>query len=350
MAYAYNSKGFQPKQQKQPAIFGAFAPQQQPQYGAPQNNAWGNQFGGFGGDQAGAAPAPQAGLQGYGWNFDDPNNAVQRTGTDAQNPWMWMEAFGKENFGKLFQDLIKRTYELNPQNEAFRQQGINALSPGGIKGLLQAFRQQQMGGAQDVGRQNAATLRSQGIQGADASAMLDANNQAADATNQYSQQLNDPRQIAERAMAGMNLTDPSSVMGGVLQILQSLNPAIFNAIGVNDRQHAENAQGGLGGMFGQLLGAAGQYYGAGGGGFGAMGGGGGGGNAWGDLNRVDLSDRRLKANIVRVGTHPLGIGIYEYDLGGKRERGVMADEVARVKPEAVVRGDDGYARVNYGML
>ena len=70
----------------------------------------------------------------------------------------------------------------------------------------------------------------------------------------------------------------------------------------------------------------------------------------GALVAMGLSDRRLKSNIVRVGTHPLGIGIYEYDLGGKRERGVMADEVARVKPEAVVRGDDGYARVNYGML
>ena len=62
------------------------------------------------------------------------------------------------------------------------------------------------------------------------------------------------------------------------------------------------------------------------------------------------SDRRLKSNIVRVGTHPLGIGIYEYDIAGQRQRGVMADEVETVLPEAVVTRSDGYKMVNYGML
>jgi hypothetical protein len=63
-----------------------------------------------------------------------------------------------------------------------------------------------------------------------------------------------------------------------------------------------------------------------------------------------LSDRRLKSNIERIGTHPRGIGIYEYDIGGQRQRGVMADEVESVLPEAVMTGADGYKRVNYGML
>ena len=62
------------------------------------------------------------------------------------------------------------------------------------------------------------------------------------------------------------------------------------------------------------------------------------------------SDRRLKSNIVRVGTHPLGIGVYEYDIRGERQRGVMADEVLTVMPEAVLTGSDGYMMVNYGML
>jgi hypothetical protein len=66
--------------------------------------------------------------------------------------------------------------------------------------------------------------------------------------------------------------------------------------------------------------------------------------------RLYGSDRRLKSNIVRVGTHPLGIGIYEYDIRGERQRGVMADEVLTVMPEAVLTGDDGYMMVNYGML
>jgi hypothetical protein len=63
-----------------------------------------------------------------------------------------------------------------------------------------------------------------------------------------------------------------------------------------------------------------------------------------------FSDRRLKSNIERVGTHPLGIGIYEYDIFGKRQRGVMADEVERVMPEAVIEHPSGFKMVNYGAL
>jgi hypothetical protein len=62
------------------------------------------------------------------------------------------------------------------------------------------------------------------------------------------------------------------------------------------------------------------------------------------------SDIRLKSNIERVGTHPLGVGIYEYDIDGHRERGVMAQEVMGVKPHAVHMHPDGYYMVNYGAL
>jgi hypothetical protein len=70
------------------------------------------------------------------------------------------------------------------------------------------------------------------------------------------------------------------------------------------------------------------------------------------------SDRRLKENIVSIGTHSLGIGLYLYDYksefqpecGVGRQFGVMADEVEAVMPSAVVKGDDGYFMVNYRML
>jgi predicted ribosomally synthesized peptide with nif11-like leader len=62
------------------------------------------------------------------------------------------------------------------------------------------------------------------------------------------------------------------------------------------------------------------------------------------------SDRRLKSNITRVGTHALGIGLYEYDIFGRRERGVMADEVERVKPQAVSTHVFGIKMVDYGSL
>lgn len=69
-------------------------------------------------------------------------------------------------------------------------------------------------------------------------------------------------------------------------------------------------------------------------------------------------DRACKTNLVRIGTHPMGIGLYLFDYkaefqawaGRGRQFGVMADEVEAVMPEAVVMHPDGYKRVNYAML
>lgn len=63
-----------------------------------------------------------------------------------------------------------------------------------------------------------------------------------------------------------------------------------------------------------------------------------------------MSDRRLKSNIVRLGTHPIGVGIYEYDIFGSRQIGVMAQELMEVMPEAVIQHPSGYLMVNYGRL
>lgn len=63
-----------------------------------------------------------------------------------------------------------------------------------------------------------------------------------------------------------------------------------------------------------------------------------------------FSDRRLKSNIERIGTHRLGIGIYEYDIFGGRQIGVMADEVEAVMPQAVIEHPSGFKMVNYGAL
>lgn len=70
------------------------------------------------------------------------------------------------------------------------------------------------------------------------------------------------------------------------------------------------------------------------------------------------SDRDIKENLVQVGTHPLGIGLYlfdykpEYreDIGHGRQFGVMADEVEAVMPEAVSVHSHGYKQVDYAML
>lgn len=63
-----------------------------------------------------------------------------------------------------------------------------------------------------------------------------------------------------------------------------------------------------------------------------------------------FSDERLKSDIVKVGTHPLGVGVYEYNIFGRRERGVLAQEVQRVRPEAVYEHPSGFLMVDYGAL
>jgi hypothetical protein len=66
----------------------------------------------------------------------------------------------------------------------------------------------------------------------------------------------------------------------------------------------------------------------------------------------DISDRRLKTNIVRLGTTVLGLPLYRFSyLGSDRAfTGVMAQDVLKVRPGAVSRDASGFYRVNYGML
>jgi hypothetical protein len=63
-----------------------------------------------------------------------------------------------------------------------------------------------------------------------------------------------------------------------------------------------------------------------------------------------FSDRRLKSNVQRIGTHPLGIGVYSYVIFGEPQIGLMADEVEQVKPEAVSLHPSGFKQVNYASL
>lgn len=63
-----------------------------------------------------------------------------------------------------------------------------------------------------------------------------------------------------------------------------------------------------------------------------------------------FSDRRLKMNIKRIGTHPIGIGIYQYVIAGKQQIGVMADEVKQVMPEAIIMHRSGFMQVDYNLI
>ena len=65
-----------------------------------------------------------------------------------------------------------------------------------------------------------------------------------------------------------------------------------------------------------------------------------------------FSDRRLKHSIKKIGTHRIGVPLYDfvYLCSEKRHVGVMADEVAKVMPAAVLMQPCGFVKVDYGLI
>lgn len=80
-------------------------------------------------------------------------------------------------------------------------------------------------------------------------------------------------------------------------------------------------------------------------------------NMWGGIGKMAgmagmmmMSDRRLKSNVKRIGTHPLGIGVYSYTMFGRPGVGVMAQDLLAIRPDLVYTTPSGYLAVNYGGL
>lgn len=75
------------------------------------------------------------------------------------------------------------------------------------------------------------------------------------------------------------------------------------------------------------------------------------GSAIGGIASI-FSDRRLKHSIEKIGKLADGLGVYLFSYLGnnQRHRGVMADEVARLRPWALGPKIAGYSTVNYGAL
>lgn len=65
-----------------------------------------------------------------------------------------------------------------------------------------------------------------------------------------------------------------------------------------------------------------------------------------------MSDKTLKENIVKVGQSPSGFNIYEWNYlwSPERFRGVIAQEVQKIKPQAVLSNIFGYLMVDYSKL
>ena len=206
-----------------------------------------------------------------------------------------------------------------------RQQGISeAMSQGN-------FNNQALGQAQnlDINAMNA---------------MNTAQGQQFALNQSYANQQNTLRQqaIAEQAQRrGMSLNEMNALMSG--QQVNMPNMPQFNQAG---RSETPNLMGAMQNTYQANLNAANASN-------------AGIGNALSGITSLgagalsggfSFSDIRLKSNIRRVGTHSVGVGVYEYDIFGHRERGVIAQELQRVRPALVRQHDSGYLTVNYGAL
>ena len=243
-------------------------------------------------------------------------------------------------------------------NQLGNQQSLerfNALDQSGQE--AQRLYNMQMGTAQQGYNQNlqAAQFQNQALGQASALdlANMQAGNQAVSQqyglNQQYANAQNQLRQqaIAEQAQRrGMSLNEMNALLSGQQVSMPSMpsfntaqrseTPNILGAtqMGYDSALGAANAQNAASG---QLLGAGAQL-----------------GSAYMMSQAAPaafmFSDRRLKSNIKRVGTHAIGVGIYDYTMMGMPQRGVIAQEVEAVRPDLVKRHDNGFLMVNYGGL
>lgn len=238
-------------------------------------------------------------------------NPYMQFGNQALNPLEGL--LGLNGSGGIDPSLMQKTLQNMPGYEFTLNQGLKSV-------------------------QNSAAARGLGSSGAALKgAGTYATGLAQSNYDQYYNQLLGAAGLGENAAAGVGNAAVSTGQGiaGTIQnagnaqaagILGSAN-GINNAIG--------SASNGLG-LY-SLLG-------------GSFGGGGGGG--YNDLfnmsnSMAQMSDRRLKSNIRKIGALRNGLSIYRYIIDGREDIGLMADEVERVHPEAVVTMPNGYKGVIY---
>ena len=205
--------------------------------------------------------------------------------------------------------------------------GMNARQ----QGISEAMAQGNFG--------NQALGQAQGLDINALNAMNAAQSQAFGLNQAYANQQNTLRQqaIAEQAQRrGMSLNEMNALLSG--QQVQMPNMPTFNPAG---KSETPNLMGAMQNTYQANLDAANAKN-------------AGISNAFSGATNLGsaflFSDIRLKSNIRRVGTHCVGVGVYEYDIFGHRERGVIAQELQRVRPDLVRQHDSGYLTVNYGAL
>ena len=260
-------------------------------------------------------------------------NALDQAGNEAQRLF-------NMGMGSRQQAFNEDVGSGNFANQASQQVYNQALGLGNFANqALQQQYNQNMGAAQfsnqALGQASGLDLARMQAQNQAMAQQYGLNQQYANAQNQLRQQA-----LAEQAQRrGMSLNEMNALLSGQqvgMPQMPTFNtsgraetPDILGAtnMGYNAQLGAYNAQQAagantLGGLF-QLGAAAAPFM---------------------------FSDIRLKSDIKRIGTHPIGVGIYSYTMMGMPQRGVIAQEVSRVRPDLVKRHANGYLTVNYGGL
>jgi len=242
---------------------------------------------------------------------------------------------GSEGYKRGLDELAQR--QAAERYNAFDTAGNEAQR---MYGSQMGARQQGISEAMAQGNFNNQALgQAQGLDINALNAMNAAQGQAFGLNQAYANQQNTLRQqaIAEQAQRrGMSLNEMNALLSG--QQVQMPTMPTFNAAG---RSETPNLMGAMQNTYQANLNTANaQNAGI--------------GNALSGATSLGsaflFSDIRLKSNIRLVGTHCVGVGVYEYDIFGHRERGVIAQELQRVRPDLVRQHDSGYLTVNYGAL
>lgn len=209
--------------------------------------------------------------------------------------------------------------QLAAQNAAFNQS--LAGSQYGLQQQAQAFGQQQAAGAQNFQQQQAAAQYQNQLR----------QQQIAEAQQQQNWSLN----ALNALLTGQQVTNPQFQNFNQAQAGQGVD---YSGAANSQFQAAMQQQQMQNQAMGQIVGAVGGIGGA------MM------GNPAG-LTGIFGSDKRMKTDIHRIRRDPRGFNWYRFRFYGESmpRVGVMAQEVARVMPEAVInRG--GILHVDYGLL
>ena len=222
----------------------------------------------------------------------------------------------------MTQSIMRRLQpNIDMQNKQFETRMINQGIPVGSEAYNNARRV--------LDQQQNDLLTSSVIQGTQTG--LQANQQG---FNQLGYIRNEPINTLNAVRSGSQVTNPSFVSTAAGPDYLGAAQSGYNAqlAGANAQNAANNAfTGGLMSLGGSLGAAAMPFM---------------------------LSDIRTKENIHLVGAMANGLPVYEYEYKPKFKAiggfgkfvGVMAQDVEKVQPEAVIERSDGYKMVNYGVL